>query len=96
MKVRNINGTSDTICSCGSWIAHWKNFSGQKKPTLCPAYGCYNDDLVGAHVQKGDNSADQNWYIYPLCSEHNKHKGELKVSESYKLVPANKKETCEK
>ncbi len=96
MKIRNINGTSDTTCRCGSWLAHWKNFSGQAAPTYCPAANCSNKDLVGAHVQKGGGSTDQKWYIYPLCEDHNKHKGELEVSDSYKLVSANKKETCEK
>lgn len=96
MKIRNINGTSQTTCNCGSWLKHWENFSGQKKPSYCPAFGCINKDLLGAHVQKGGNSTDQKWYIYPLCAEHNNYKGELEVSDLYKLVSANKKETCEK
>jgi len=96
MKIRNINGTSDTTCRCGSWLAHWKKFSGQTAPTYCPAGGCMKTDLVGAHVQKGGGSTDQKWYIYPLCGDHNKHKGELEASDSYALVSANKKETCEK
>ena len=96
MKIRNINGTSGTKCSCGSWLAHWENFSGQKKPSFCQADGCLKKDLVGAHVQKGGGSTDQKWFIYPLCGDHNKDTGELEVSDSYKLVSANKKETCEK
>jgi hypothetical protein len=28
MTVYNINGTSDNTCKCGSWLAHWKNYSG--------------------------------------------------------------------
>ena len=95
MKIRNINGTSQNTCKCGSWLKHWEKFSGQKA-TYCPASTCTKKDLVGAHVQKGGGSKDQNWYIYPLCGIHNKHKGELEVSDSYKLVSANKKETCEK
>lgn len=95
MKIKNINGTSDTTCKCGSWIKHWEKFSGQTAPTYCPVGSCLNKDLVGAHVQKATGS-DNKWYIYPLCNEHNKHKGELEVSDNYKLVPANKKETCEK
>jgi len=95
MKIRNINGTSDNNCSCGSWIAHWKKFSGQSTD-YCQATGCLKKDLVGAHVQKGGTSTDQKWYIYPLCGDHNKHKGELDVSDSYALVSANRKETCEK
>jgi hypothetical protein len=93
MKIRNINGTSDTTCSCGSWLAHWEKFSGQSTK-FCQADGCLNKDLLGAHVQKGGGSTDQKWYIYPLCGAHNKHSGELEVSSSYKLVSANKSETC--
>jgi hypothetical protein len=96
MKIQNINGTHDRECKCGSWFKHWENFSGQKRPSRCPAYGCGNTNLVGAHVQKGGDSKDQSWYIYPLCASHNKHEGELEVSNSYKLVSANKKKTCEK
>lgn len=96
MKIRNINGTSDTTCRCGSWLNHWKNFSGQTLPSYCPANGCLNKDLLGAHVQKGGESLDQKWYIYPLCGSHNKHTGELQVSDGYKLVSANRKETCDR
>jgi hypothetical protein len=95
MKVQNINGTSDSKCSCGSWLHHWKNFSGQSFPTFCPETKCINKDLVGAHVQKA-SSSDNKWYILPLCSEHNKATGTLEVSDTYKLVAANKKETCDK
>jgi hypothetical protein len=94
MKIKNINGTSQTKCACGSWLKHWENFSSQKV-TFCPATECLNKDLVGAHVQKADSS-DSKWYIYPLCSAHNQWTGILEVSDSYKLVSANKKETCEK
>lgn len=96
MRIRNINGTSDTTCRCGSWLNHWKNFSSQPTPTFCLVKNCTKRDLVGAHVQKGGESTDQNWYICPLCGEHNQHKGELELSDIYKLVSANKKETCEK
>jgi hypothetical protein len=96
MKIRNINGTSQTTCRCGSWLRHWEKFSGQVKPTTCPALGCDRTDVEGAHVQKGGGSADQKWYIYPLCTEHNRYKGELEVWDYYKLVSANKAETCEK
>jgi hypothetical protein len=94
MKIKNINGTSQTTCACGSWLKHWENFSGQTT-SYCPVDKCVNKDLVGAHVQKA-NSSDERWYIYPLCAAHNQSKGELQVSDYYKLVSANKKETCEK
>jgi hypothetical protein len=96
MKIRNINGTSDTKCKCGSWLKHWENFSGQAVPSFCPVSACLNKDLVGAHVQKGGSSTDQKWYIYPLCAHHNKHTGELEVPDYYSLVSASKRETCEK
>lgn len=94
MKIRNINGTTDTPCSCGSWLAHWKKFSGQSMD-YCQAIGCLNRELVGAHVQTGGGS-DQRWYIYPLCRYHNKFGGELEVPDAWKLVPADKKETCDR
>lgn len=95
MKIRNINGTSGTTCSCGSWIKHWEKFSDQSTPLYCPANGCLKKDLVGAHVQKS-SSSDGKWYIYPLCNSHNQHVGELEVSDTYNLASANKGETCEK
>ncbi len=94
MKIKNINGTSQNTCSCGSWLKHWEKFSGQTV-TYCPVEKCLNKDLVGAHVQKADSS-DGKWYIFPLCKIHNQAMGELQVSDSYRLVSANKKETCEK
>jgi len=95
MKVKNIKGTSDNTCKCSSWIDHWEKFSGQTTD-YCQADKCYNKDPLGAHVQKGGTSTDQNWYIYPLCDTHNKHSGELEVSDIYTLVSANVKETCGK
>jgi hypothetical protein len=94
VRIKNINGTSQTTCVCGSWLQHWKNFSKQSV-TYCPASGCLNTDLVGAHVQRASGSDDK-WYIFPLCKAHNVSSGELEVSDAYKLVSANKKETCEK
>jgi hypothetical protein len=94
VRIKNINGTSDNDCKCGSWLRHWEKFSGQTTQ-WCQANGCIRTDVVGAHVQKATGS-NSNWGIYPLCNEHNKHNGELEVSDSYKLVSANKKETCEK
>ena len=93
MKVKNINGTAQNRCNCGTWLSHWEKFSGQKA-IFCQADGCINTDLVGAHVQKGGGDPDQSWYIYPLCNRHNQYKGELDVSDSFELVSANVEETC--
>lgn len=94
MKIKNINGTSANKCGCGSWLDHWKKFSGQTI-TYCCEKSCTKTDLVGAHVQKADGW-DTNWYILPLCSAHNQSAIELEVSDTYTLVSANKAETCEK
>lgn len=96
MKITNINGTSNRTCGCGSWLEHWKKFSGQTS-TGCVVLGCsQKSDIVGAHVQK-DSIFDKNWYIAPLCKDHNNKKGEsIVISDNTHLVPANTSETCEK
>lgn len=93
-KVKNINGTSDTTCKCGSWLKHWEKYSGQTA-TYCIEEKCIGKDLVGAHVQKADSS-DMSWYIIPLCNKHNQSTETLVVSDSYTFVSANKKQTCER
>ena len=92
MKVRNINGTSDNDCKCGSWIQHWKNYSGI--PALyCSEKSCLETDLVGAHVQQ---MSTNDWYIIPLCQKHNKAKEDLEIVDSTVFVSANRNRTCEK
>lgn len=91
--VKNINGTSQNVCTCGSWYKHWRKFSGYDL-TYCSEASCLNKNPVGAHVQKA-NSTDNNWYIVPLCVSHNKSEITLDV-ESTTLVSANKSLTCEK
>jgi hypothetical protein len=94
MIVKNINGTSDNTCKCGSWLNHWKNFSGQTLPTYCPEARCLNKPEVGAHVQK-DTTADSDWHIVPLCKTCNAKTGQaLSVSDSITLVSANVSKTC--
>jgi hypothetical protein len=93
-RITNINGTSDIICKCGSWLKHWNNFSGQTVTYCCVGF-CIEKELVGAHVQKA-NSTDKNWYIIPLCQSHSRSIVDLEISDVFELVPANKKELCEK
>ena len=96
MRVNNINGISDNACKCGSWLGHWKKFSGQSLTTFCPQVTCVQRATVGAHVQK-DNSGDSSWYIVPLCTTHNGKKGKsLDISDNVDLVSANVSETCGK
>ena len=96
MQVNNINGISDSTCTCGSWLDHWKKFSRQTIPRYCPEKTCTHKPELGAHVQK-DSSTDQSWYIIPLCKKHNGETGKsLQISNSVKLVSANVSSTCGK
>lgn len=92
MKVKNINGTSQNSCSCGSWLQHWRNYSGQQA-NICRAAGCSRSDLAGAHVQK-DVNYDNNWYIVPFCTMHNRTSDTIELVAGTVLVSANKKATC--
>lgn len=94
MRVKNINGTSQNTCRCGTWLQHWRNLSGQYTVT-CRALGCSRIDISGAHVQK-DNSDDNRWYIVPFCVLHNRASHLVELEAGTALVSANKKETCEK
>jgi hypothetical protein len=94
MKARNINGTSDKDCVCGSWLKHWENLSS-KAATSCSASSCSRIDLVGAHVQK-EGTKDNSWFIIPLCTLHNGQHGKVvDVKAGTTFVSANKNETCE-
>jgi len=96
MKVKNINGTSGKTCKCGSWLDHWKKFSGQPLSKWCSEKNCTQKPEVGAHVQK-DSSVDDNWYIVPFCYTHNGETGKsLEIVDSVELVSANVSETCGK
>ena len=96
MKVKNINGTSDSTCKCASWLDHWKKFSSQTLPAYCAEKACRGKPEVGAHVQK-DSSSDNSWYIVPLCKEHNGQTGKsLEIGDTIKLAPANVSSTCGK
>jgi hypothetical protein len=97
MKVRNINGTTDNECSCGSWIKHWEKIS-ELTAEKCSELSCTcttKKELVGAHVQKEDVK-DNSWYIIPLCGKHNGLHGQtIEVKSGTKLISANKFKTCE-
>lgn len=96
MKVKNINGTSQNICKCGSWLEHWKKYSSQVLSAYCAETKCIQKPEVGAHVQK-DSNTDTSWYIVPFCKTHNGVTGgSLNISENVILVSANVSETCGK
>lgn len=98
MKINNVDGTSDNICNCGSWLNHWKKYSGQSLPNRCPVNGCTKKPEVGAHVQKESPfNLDKSWYIVPLCNDCNAQTGgSMEIDDSIALVPANVSETCGK
>ncbi len=74
LVVKNLNGTSDNKCKCGSWIAHWSKYNpfGSER-AICVVSGCSNDARAGAHVQLKNEGTDNSWYIVPFCSAHNNH-----------------------
>ncbi len=96
MTVTNINGTSPNKCKCGSWIQHWRNYSGQTA-RICRAKGCSNTTKVGAHVQK-DVAYDSKWYIVPFCSTHNALPSTTKIElvAGTNFMSANVSNTCGK
>lgn len=93
IKVKNLNGTGDNKCLCGSWLNHWDNFSNYYIGK-CRYIGCKAEATDGAHVQKETGA---NWYIIPLCREHNLLKGqEISVQDDTTFISANVAETCAK
>ena len=40
MRVKNIKGTSDNTCICGSWLTHWENFSNSHLRNCCSEKSC--------------------------------------------------------
>jgi len=100
MKVHNINGTSDNKCKCGTWKAHWEKYNeyGANWPICCSEKNCIERATVGAHVQK-EVGYDKNWYIIPLCDEHNGpgfHGASIEISDGTSFASANQSETCGK
>ena len=94
MKVKNINSTRVNNCLCGSWLEHWKKYSGQPLPIFCAVLDCVQKPEVGTHVQK-DGTGDNGWYIIPFCAAHNAQYGaSLYITETVTLVSANVDRTC--
>lgn len=88
MKVKNLNGATQSICSSGSWFAHWEKLSGQNA-FMCVTNGCIRRPSVGGHVQK-DSMTDKSWYVVPLCDDCNKKRGQdLDIWDLATLVSAN-------
>lgn len=86
IRVKNLIGTSDNLPPYGyqSWKDYWIAAKGYW-PSTCAISNCFEKAEVGAHV-KIVGSADNRWFIVPLCSGHNHFDGEFYV-EDYMLVP---------
>lgn len=100
ITVANEPNTADrTRCSCGTWKAHWENFSG-RLASECMVENCDNPADVGAHVtipiMAGGKYKNYS-FILPMCNEHNGMREEKFPTKSDPIfIWANKKETCEK
>lgn len=91
ITVKNLHGTSQLSCRCGSWLKHWENYTG-RSAAVCLAVGCHRQDLVGGHVKKV-NSRDEDHYIVPICVGHNNEAGSYQVADN-SLAPASVQKTC--
>ena len=89
---KNVKGTSDRRCSCGSWKKHWLKFSGKNWYPVCSELFCSNDAEVGAHVFNPKVSKEE--YIIPMCKDCNSIEGEFSIKPGIVLVNANVSETC--
>jgi len=93
--VINLKGTSGLKCGCGSWLAHWRHFTGSQRAT-CAVLGCGQTASVGAHVLLPDRRSNRQWWIAPFCFSHNHHKNEdmMLLNANITLVSANRSYTC--
>jgi hypothetical protein len=93
---KNVSGSGDQKCKCGSWKQHWLNFSGATEwPSECSIKGCSEKPVDGGHLRCSENNLE---YIAPLCSKHNNPNNteEMTLKGGVKLARANRSETCEK
>jgi len=94
LKVKNISGTRAGSCSCGSWLDHWKKFSGEPLSIFCAVLDCIQKPEVGSPVQKED-ADDTGRYIIPLCKAHNdQYWSSYYITEAVALVSADVDRTC--
>lgn len=98
MRVKNLNGTGDRKCKCGTWILHFNKFSKRNLDWVskCSVMGCNADATDGGHV-KFLAGTDESQYIVPLCKRHNLDFGaEFDIKAGVDRVSANVSETCGK
>ncbi|ENC6723346.1 hypothetical protein [Vibrio harveyi] len=98
VKIKNAVGTGERTCKCGSWLNHWRLFSGIEKPVVCSVFECRDVATVGAHVTRPKAKNDfykHAPYIVPMCRHHNNAHGETFDAKSgVVFVWANVNGTC--
>lgn len=97
-SVKNAVGEAPP-CSCGSWLDHWKHFSGIAATPTCQVHGCSSPATVGAHVHISASPVggllSQCKYILPMCINHNNDRGAyLTAKKGARLVLAHPELTC--
>ncbi len=94
-RIKNMKIVSEGPCSCGSALRHWERYSGQTV-ACCIEVNCTEKSLIGVHVQKTDAEDENDWYIVPLCEHHSHVKTEIEISDSYRLIPSDTMEVCQR
>lgn len=91
VTVHNLNGTGDNSKPKGftSWKDWWENRKGRRFGK-CSKYGCNNNAVHGAHVQKTSYIFGNEWYIVPLCASCNQLSGKQQFEvDDNDLLPVN-------
>lgn len=93
MLVKNVKGSGERPCGCGSWLMHWERFAGVRA-VRCGVLHCAGSAHVGAHVVK-DGEADKDQYIVPMCQFHYSQSGvSLPLASDVVMIQANVAKTC--
>ena len=88
MLWKNLEGTGDHKAS-KAWLDVWKERTGYTGTPPCGRKGCGNTATLGGHVKKV-GSADNSWYLLPLCDSCNKLKDPFEKKESMPVASAAK------
>lgn len=92
---RNEPDTGDLKCqNCDSWIQHWENCTGMKRPMVCSVCQCKEPVDDGAHVT---NPKVQGVWIAPMCHDCNVDRNKtLMLNKGVILVNAQQQYSCER
>lgn len=95
--VKNIHNTEILKCKCNNWLDHWMKFTHKRTIPNCSRFNCSKKAIVGGHVKLCDGK-NSNWYIIPLCSQHNlwHYTDCYRINTIVVFVSANVSKTCKK